>query len=200
MRKMIIVVGGKNDNFFFMGENKTKFFCNDDPDNFYYNEMCGYKFALDNFEKLKDEPYIGLEHYRRAFDCTDKEIREILESFDVIVKNEHGPYGKETNLSVLASCSRYGISYVEQAKRWVWMFPELREQAERRKHWGCNMLVAKPQKFKEMLEDEFGYIEQMMKAPNLQRGAISYFCETILTPYIVRKHCRKILIGKVKMP
>lgn len=197
---MIVVVGSKDAQFPFMGPNKIIYHHEDDPDNVIYNEMCGYRFLLDNFHDFADDPYIGLEHYRRAFAYTDKELRDILSGYEIIVKEEHGPYGEDTNLSVLNWCSRHGLNYYEQARKWVERFPELREQAERKTHYGCNMMVTTPAKLQAMMEEEFGYIRQLLKAPNLQRSIVSYFCETILTPYIIRKHNREIFVGKVVMP
>ena len=65
---MIIVVGSRDAQFPFMGPNKIKFYHEDDPDNIYYNEMCGYRVLLENFQEFENDPYVGLEHYRRAFD------------------------------------------------------------------------------------------------------------------------------------
>lgn len=126
---MIVIVGSRNDTFHFTGPNKTIFHTEDDPDNVYYNEMCGHRYILQNFDRFRNDPYVGLEHYRRAFDFSDAFIRELLSVYDIVVKPEHGPYGSDTNLSVLAHCSRHGLNYLEQAKEWVERFPELREQA-----------------------------------------------------------------------
>ena len=194
---MIIIVGSRNDTFHFTAPNKTIFYTEDDQDNFYYNEMCGHKYILQNFDKFRNDPYVGLEHYRRAFDFSDAYIRDLLNFYDIIVKPEHGPYGSDTNLSVLAHCSRHGLDYLEQAKEWVERFPELREQANATTHFGCNMMLVKPQKYKEMMEEEFSYIDEIMKTPNLQRASVSYFCETIITPYIIRKHNKNICVGRV---
>lgn len=195
---MIAVVGSKDGQFHFMDSNKFMFQCEIDPNNIYYNEMCGHRFLLDNYEQFKNDPYIGLEHYRRAFDYEDKFISEILSVYDIIVKAEHGPYGDDTNLSVLAHCSRHGENYIEHATEWVARFPELQHQASLRTHFGCNMLIARPEKYREMMEEEFSYIDEIMKTPNLKRSEVSYFCETIITPYIIRKHNRNICIGRVK--
>ena len=197
---MIIVVGSREDTFHFMGPNKVAFFHEHDPMNVFYNEMCGYRAMLADFQKIKDEPYVGLEHYRRAFAYSDAEIRDILTGYDVIVKDEHGPYGSLTNLQVLACCSRHWLDYLQKATEWVERFPELREQADRKTHYGCNMMVTTPGKLKAMMEEEFGYIREFLKEPNLQRSIISYFCETILTPHIIRKHNLEIFVGKVVMP
>ena len=194
---MIVIVGSRNDTFHFTGPNKTIFHTEDDPDNVYYNEMCGHRYILQNFDRFRNDPYVGLEHYRRAFDFSDAFIRELLSVYDIVVKPEHGPYGSDTNLSVLAHCSRHGLNYLEQAKEWVERFPELREQANGTTHFGCNMMLVKPQKYKEMMEEEFAYVDEIMKTPGLQRSSVSYFCETILTPYIIRKHNRNICVGRV---
>lgn len=183
-----------------MGENKTPFYTENSKESFFYNEMCGHRFMLENFERFKDKAYIGLEHYRRAFDYTDEEILDILSDNDIIVKGKHGPYGDNTNLTVLSGCSRHGINYLPQATEWVERFPELKEQADGRTHYGCNIFITTPHKFAEMMEDEFRYIDEMMKAPGLQKGIVGYFCETILTPYIINKHNNRIFEGKVVMP
>lgn len=196
---MIVVVGSNDKSFSFMGDNKVRFFTEGDPNNFYYNELCGHKYILDHFDQFKNDAYVGVEHYRRAFDYSDQELCDILNGHDIIVKEEHGPYGSETNLSVLAHCSRHGLNYLEHATQWVERFPELRPQAMERTHFGCNMFLCKPKKFKEMMEDEFAYIDEMLKTPGLQQSEISYFCETILTPHIIRKHNRDIFVGKVVM-
>lgn len=195
----IIVVGSKDDKFNFMSYNKEKFMREGDPDNFIYNEMCGHKYVLDHFDEFSRRPYIGLEHYGRAFEYTDAEIKEILSAHDIIVKEQHD-LGKWTTLSVLAECSRHRLNYLEQATKWVEMFPELSQQACRHSHYGCNMFITTPARYKAMMEDEFRYIQRMMETPNLQRSIVSYFCETILTPYIIEKHNSKIFIGKVRMP
>ena len=200
MNGMITVVGALDDEFHFLGDNKKKFFVERDPDNFYYNEMCGHRHVLRNIEKYVGLKYVGVEHYRRAFDYTDAEILDILSDNDIIVKGKHGPYGDNTNLTVLSGCSRHGINYLPQATEWVERFPELKEQADGRTHYGCNIFITTPHRFAEMMEDEFRYIDEMMKAPNLQQGIVGYFCETILTPYIINKHNRKIFEGKVVMP
>lgn len=194
---MIVVVGSKDNSFSFMGDNKVRFFTESDPNNFYYNELCGHRYILDNFDQFKNDAYVGVEHYRRAFDYSDQELRDILDGHEIIVKEEHGPYGSETNLSVLAHCSRHGLNYFEHAKKWVERFPELREQAVRMTHYGCNMFMTTPEKFQIMMADEFGYIREFMKEPGLQRSEISYFCETILTPHIIRKYNHDIFVGKV---
>lgn len=196
---MIVVVGSNDKSFSFMGDNKVRFFTESDPNNFYYNELCGHKYILDHFDQFKNDAYVGVEHYRRAFDYSDQELRDILNGHDIIVKEEHGPYGSETNLSVLAHCSRHGLNYLEHATQWVERFPELRPQAMERTHFGCNMFLCKPKKFKEMMDEEFTYIDEMLKTPGLQQSEISYFCETILTPHIIRKHNRDIFVGKVVM-
>ena len=195
---MITVVGSVKSTFPFMAPNKNAYYHETDPNNFYYGEMCGHKNMLDRFIDLKREPYLGLEHYRRAFDLTDVQIKDILEEYDVIVKEEHGPYGNNTNLSVLAGCSRHGINYLGLAKKWVEQFPELKEQADYNKHWGCNMLIAKPEKYKEIMEDEFRIINELLKTSELTQSSIGYFCETILTSAMIRKHCKKIYVAPVK--
>lgn len=196
---MIVVVGSKDNSFSFMGDNKVRFFTESDPNNFYYNELCGHKYILDHFDQFKNDAYVGVEHYRRAFDYSDQELCDILNGHEIIVKEEHGPYGSETNLSVLAHCSRHGLNYLEHATQWVERFPELRRQAMERTHFGCNMFLCKPSKFNDMMEEEFAYIDEMLKTPGLQQSEISYFCETILTPHIIRKHNRDIFVGKVVM-
>lgn len=196
---IIVVVGSENDTFHFMGENKTPFYTENSKESFFYNEMCGHRFMLENFERFKDKAYIGLEHYRRAFDYTDGFIHELLAFYDIIVKKEHGPFGMDTNLTVLSHCSRHGLNYMNHAKEWISKFPELEEQANLRTHYGCNMFIARPDKYKEMIEDEFRYIDEMMKTPNLQQSEVSYFCETILTPYMIKKHNKNIAIGRTKI-
>lgn len=198
MKGLITVVGGTKDDFHFMGENKLIFLREEDPDNFYYNEMCGHKFNLKSYPALIDYKYIGLEHYRRAFDYTDDFIDEVLSVYDIIVKQEHGPYGDHTNLSILKVCSRHGLDYLAQATEWVERFPELKQQAELKTHFGCNMFITRPERYREMMEDEFNYIDEIMKTPNLQQSIVSYFCETILTPFIIKKYNKNIAIGRVK--
>lgn len=195
---MITVVGSVKSQFPYMAPNKNAYYHETDPNNYYYGEMCGHKWLLDNWAGLKHEPYLGLEHYRRAFDLTDVQIKNALEESDVIVKEEHGPYGNNTNLSVLSGCSRHGINYIPLAKKWVEQFPELKEQADYNKHWGCNMLIAKPEKYKEIMDDEFRIIDELFKTPGLTQSSIGYFCETILTPAMIRKHCKKIYVAPVK--
>lgn len=195
---MIVVVGSKENSFSFMDDNKVRFFNEGDPNNYYYNELCGHRYILDRFDQFKNDAYVGVEHYRRAFDYSDSFIKELLNVYEIIVKPEHGPYGSDTNLSVLAHCSRYGLNYLEHATQWVERFPELRPQAMERTHFGCNMFLCRPKKFKEMMEEEFTYIDEMLKTPGLQHSEVSYFCETILTPYIIRKHNRNICVGRVK--
>lgn len=195
---MITIVGSVKSTFPYMAPNKQAFYHETDPNNFYYGEMCGHKWMLDNCDSWNREPYLGLEHYRRAFDLTDAQIKDILEEYDVIVKEEHGPYGNETNLSVLTGCSRHHINYGELAKKWVEQFPELKEQADYNKHWGCNMFIAKPEKYKEIMKDEFRIINELLKTPELTQSSIGYFCETILTPAMIRKHCKKIYVAPVK--
>lgn len=195
---MIVVVGSKDNSFSFMGDNKERFFNEGDPNNYYYNELCGHKYILDHFDRFKNDAYVGVEHYRRAFDYSDSFIKELLNVYDIIVKTEHGPYGTDTNLSVLSHCSRHGLNYLEHATQWVERFPELRQQAMEQTHFGCNMFLCRPKKFKEMMEEEFAYIDEMMKTPGLQQSEISYFCETILTPHIIKKHNKNICVGRVK--
>lgn len=58
-----------------LGDNisiKNPFFC----------ELTGIYWVLKNVEKVK---YIGFEHYRRHFDLTDSEIKNILETYDIIL-------------------------------------------------------------------------------------------------------------------
>ena len=196
---MIVVVGGRDSQFRFMDHNKVKFFHENDPDNFFYNEMCGHKFLLDNLGKYGGDSYIGLEHYRRAFDYSDREINDILKGYEIIVKEEHGPFGECSNLDVLSWCSRHGDDFTKMAREWVDRFPELKEQAERRTHYGCNMFITTPKKYRAMMEDEFAYIREFLKYPGLPRASIGYFCETILTPHIIKKHNRSIFVGSVSV-
>lgn len=195
---MITVVGSLKGIFPFMAPNKQPYYHETDSNNYYYGEMCGHRWMLDRFIDLQREPYLGLEHYRRAFDLTDAQIKDILEEYDVIVKEEHGPYGDETNLSVLAGCSRHHINYLGLAKKWIEQFPELKEQADYNKHWGCNMLIAKPEKYKEIMDDEFRIINELLKTTGLTQSSIGYFCETILTPAMIRKHCKQIYVAPVR--
>lgn len=196
---MLIVVGSRFSEFPFITKTKYKFYCEEDPNNFLYNEMCGHKFLLDHIDDLMTEPYLGLEHYRRAFSLTDPEIREILDKEEVIVKAEHGPYGELSNRDVLGGCSRYGINYLPLADKWLSRWPELREQADRKTHFGCSMLIAKPERYREMMEDEFSYIDRMLQDDGLTRASIGYFCETILTPHIIRKHNTAIHVAPVEV-
>ena len=143
----------------------------------------------------------GLEHYRRTFarngkPLTRDDVKEILKDYDIIVKCKHGPYGTHTNLTVLTSCSRHGINYYPKAKQFVDSHPELAEQAYDTTHYGCNMLIAPSDKYKTMLTEEFAYITEMQKFCT-QQAMISYFCETILTPYMIKKHNTNIYIADV---
>lgn len=192
---MIVTVGAPGP-FYFMRPDKRIFYHTDDPLNGIYNEMCGHRWLMDHIEWFEHEPYLGLEHYRRAFDHTPEEIDQLLDEHDIIVKNEHGPLGC-TNLQALQCCSRYGINYLPQATQWVERWPELREQAERDRHYGCCMFITRPDRYKEMMSDAFKYIDEMLKYPNLQRSVIGYFCELILVPFIVKAHNRDIFVGRV---
>lgn len=194
---MIVVVGGKNDSFHFMDEFKQRFYHEGDPLSWYYNELCGHKYLLDHFEEYRHEPYLGVEHYRRAFDLSPVDIMSLLRENDIIVKAEHGPYGELSNRDVLGGCSRYGINYLPLADLWLSRWPELREQADRKTHYGCSMFITTPERFREMMAEEFSYIDMMLKSSNLTRASIGYFCETILTPHIIRKHNKKIHIAEV---
>lgn len=143
----------------------------------------------------------GLEHYRRTFarngkPLTRDDVKEILKDYDIIVKCKHGPYGTHTNLTVLTSCSRHGINYYPKAKQFVDSHPELSEQAYDTTHYGCNMLIAPSDKYKTMLTEEFAYITEMQKSCT-QQSMISYVCETILTPYMIKKHNTNIYIAEV---
>lgn len=197
---LIVVVGSRSDNFPYMAANKRQFFREGDPDNLYYNEMCGHRYLLEHMDELADRPYVGLEHYRRAFVYTDEEIKEILSSYDIIVKGEHGPYGEATNLTVLKTCSRHGLDYYPTCSRWIERFPELRGQADARTHYGCNMFITTPDRFKVMMQDEFRYITELLEERDMPQSCLSYFCETILTPYIIKKHNSRIFVGHVRMP
>ena len=194
---MIVIVAGRKDDLAFNATNKVRYDYETDPDSPIYNEMCGHRWLLDNCEGHKNEPYLGLEHYRRAFDMSDEKIKIILGESEIIVKEQHGPYGDNTNLTVLSGCSRYGINYLQQASAWVNRWKELKPMADFNQHYGCNMFITTPAKYKAMMEDEFGYIGEMLRYPNLQRAVIGYFCETILTPYIINKHNKLIYTGKV---
>ena len=50
---MITVVGSVKSTFPFMDSNKNPFYHEDDPNNFYYGEMCGHKFMLDSWVSMK---------------------------------------------------------------------------------------------------------------------------------------------------
>ena len=196
----ICVVGSHEGVFYYDSPNRHRFYCEDDPNNFYYNEMCGHRYLLEHIDGLVGAPYVGLEHYRRAFNYTDRQIKEILGTHDIIVKNEHGPYGGNTNLTVLRGCSRHGLDYYPVALEWLRKFPELQGQADYNRHYGCNMFITTPVKYRDMMVDEFEYISELLKTPDMPRSALSYFCETILTPYMIRKHHTHIFIGDVVMP
>ena len=64
-------------------------------------------------------------------------------------------------------------------------------------HYGCNMFIAPSAKYKAMADDIMSYVEEMLKYPLLPRGIIGYFCETILTPYVITKHNKYIYIARV---
>ena len=195
---MIAVVGSREDTFHFMSDpDKVAVFHEDYPESYYTNELCGARYLLEHVPSPDASTVYGLEHYRRAFCLSPDERSEILRSYDIIVKNPHGPYGTLTNLTCLQGCSRYGIDYLPLATEWVKRWPELRPQAEANTHWGCNIFITTPDKFYDMMEDEFRYIDAMLDYPELTRSSISYFAETILTPYIVRKHNRNIYVATV---
>lgn len=194
---MIVIVAGRKDDLAFNATNKVRYDYETDPNSPIYNEMCGHRWLLNNFEEHKNDPYLGLEHYRRAFALSDEKIKLILGESEIIVKEQHGPYGTDTNLTVLSGCSRHGVNYIQQATTWVNRWRELMPTANYNLHYGCNMFITTPQKYKAMMEDEFGYIDEMLKYPNLQPAVIGYFCETILTPYIITKHNKFIYTGKV---
>ena len=201
---MIAVVGGWNDRFSFIEGAlygaKVPVYHEDYPGSYYYNELCGCRYLLDNTLQQVSGDLAGLEHYRRAFALTEAQKHEILEEYDIIVKNQHGPYGDLTNLTCLAGCSRYGFNYLPESTAWVERWPELSEQANGQLHYGCNMFITTPDRFREMMEDEFTYIDEMMRTPGLKRAEISYFAETILTPYIINKHNKNIYVATVVTP
>lgn len=192
---MIVVVGSREGEFKFMGPGKVPYYHEDDPNNRYYDEMCGHRWLYEHVGDIFSAA-TGLEHYRRAFKYAPREREEILKDYDIIVKNEHGPFGC-TNLQVMAGCSRYHVNYLKQATAWVKRWPELEEQANYDKHWGCNMMITNPLKYEAMMHAEFQYIDEMLKYPDLQPSVIGYFCETILTPYIIRKFNSRIFVGEV---
>ena len=196
---MIAVVGSHTDNFKFDdGYTKVRVYHDDDPQSPIYNEMCGHRHLLDNWDQYSHDVYCGLEHYRRAFGLSPTQIIDILTGdHEVIVKEQHGPYGDNTNLSVLAGCSRYHINYLPQAQAWVNRWKELRPMANFNQHYGCNMFIALSHKYKAMADDIMSYVEEMLKYPVLPQGIIGYFCETILTPYVITKHNKRIYIARV---
>ena len=51
---MITVVGSRTSTFNYIDDFRRKFFHEDDPNNFYYNEMCGHKYNLEHL----DDDYI----------------------------------------------------------------------------------------------------------------------------------------------
>lgn len=198
----IVVVGGRRDKYPYLRADKIQYFHESDPDSIYYDEMCGHRFLLKMVYDLMDLPYVGLEHYRRAFDLTPEQINHILDQgYDCIVKELHGPYGDQTNLQVLHGCSRHHIDYYPLARKWVDWFPELKEQAESKTHWGCNMMICRPLKYLEIMKDEFEIIDYLLKtnSDDLTMSSIGYFCETILTPAMIRKHCRHVYVAPVKV-
>lgn len=196
----IVVVGGRRDRFPYLDATKIQYFHESDPDSVYYDEICGHKFLLSMVRDFMDLPYVGLEHYRRAFDLTPEQIKDILDrGYDCIVKDLHGPYGEMSNLQVLHGCSRHHIDYYSLARKWVELFPELREQAESKTHWGCNMMICRPEKYLEIMQDEFEIIGELLKTPGLTKSSVGYFCETILTPAMIRKHCRRVYVAPVKV-
>lgn len=195
---MIKVVGSKvKDTFHYLDDIREPFYTEDDPNNYYYNEICGH-LAND-----KQDDIMGLEHYRRTFfkdghPMTRKDMEEILSEYDVICKEEHGPYGNHTNLTVLSGCSRHGINYLSDAIFALDMFPELKEQANYNKHYGCNMFIAKGDKYMEMRKELERIVKGMLPVFHKQ-SMISYFCETIVTPYLIKKYNKKIYVAEVKV-
>lgn len=195
---MIAVVGSHKDEFYFDdGLTKVRVYHDDDPQSTLYNEMCGHRHLLTNWETYSKDEYCGLEHYRRAFDLTPEQIKSVLKDHEVIVKEMHGPYEDNTNLTVLSGCSRYGINYFPQASAWVNRWKELKPMAGFNQHYGCNMFIASSSKYKAMADDIMSYVEEMLKYPMLPRAIIGYFAETILTPYVICKHNKYIYIAKV---
>lgn len=198
---MIAVVGSREGEFPFISDpDKVAVFHEDYPESYYTNELCGARYLLEHVPSPEAATVCGLEHYRRAFWLSPEERRAILRRYDIIVKNPHGPYGTLTNLTCLKGCSRYGLDYLPIATEWVKRWPELRPQAEANTHWGCNMFLTNPDRFYDMMEEEFRYIDAMLEYPEITRSSISYFAETILTPYIIHKHNRNIYVATVATP
>lgn len=197
---MIAIVGSKNGEYHFLREGTVRVNHEDDPNSLYYEELCGHRWLLSRIDSLMDEPYLGLEHYRRRWMYTPAEIDVLLDKHDIIVKGRHGPFPPDTNLTVLRRCSRYHLDYSAHATEWVNRWPELRKYADDTTHYGCNMILCRPQKYGEMMEDEFGYVEAMLRTPGVQRAEISYFTETILSQYIIHKYNADIFVGQVVMP
>ena len=198
---MITVVGSKDKQFNYIDACRKPFYCESDPNNFYYNEYCGHLYNLAHIEEMGEDGFIGLEHYRRTFakdgmPLDGDKIRSILKDNDIIVKEKHGPYGKHTNLSVLSGCSRHHINYMNEAVYALNMFPELNKQAYDNTHYGCNMFITTPDKYKLMMEDAKHYIDKLLTFSK-QQSMISYFAETILTPYLITKYNKNIYIGEV---
>jgi hypothetical protein len=194
---VVVSVGGRKDRFCRSRNACVRYYHEDDENSFYYDEMCGHRWLLGVVGGLMDRPFVGLEHYRRYFDMSAEEICRVLQTHDCIVKDLHGPYGTMSNLEVLGGCSRHHINYLPLARGWVERFPELQEQASATTHWGCSMLICRPDKYREIMEDEFRIIDELLKTPGLTKSSIGYFCETILTPAMIRKHCKNPYVGPV---
>lgn len=196
---MITVVGSRNSKFNHLDNIRQPFYHEDDPNNYYYNEYCGHLYNLEHISDHKN--FVGLEHYRRTFakdgkPMTEEDINSILNEYDIIVKAKHGPFDKHNNLTVLSGCSRHHINYIKDAIYTLNKFPNLIEQAKDTTHYGCNMFITRPDKYKEMVEEAKYYIDNMLEYCK-QQSMISYFCETIITPYLISKYNDKIYIGDV---
>jgi hypothetical protein len=200
MREGIItVVGSRSDPFNCLGGIRQPFYSEDDPGSFYYNEYCGHLYNLGHVSM--DAPFIGLEHYRRTFvqdgrPLGSDTINAILDHSDIIVKQKHGPYGTYTNLTVHAACSRHGLNYMAEARQALAVFPELRKQADDTTHYGCNIFIARPATYVNMVSEAKDMLDVLLKICK-QRSFLAYFTETIITPYLIGKYCKDVHIADV---
>lgn len=190
---MITVVGSIQDKFNCLDEIRVPFYHENDRNSYYYNEYCGHLYNLAHIEEHKD--FVGLEHFRRTFmkdgfPISASGINDILNDYDIIVKEKHGPFDNHTNLTVLNVASRHLMRYGTEAEYALTLFPELNEQANLNTHYGCNMFIARPGIYKKIVSDAKDYLDVLLKVCR-QRSMLAYFTETIVTPYLIDKYCTR---------
>ncbi len=164
-----------------------------------YSEVTAIFWGWKN---LRDIDYIGLCHYRRYFDISEKQIRKILASGAVIIPREHtSPHSNLTNLAGLLTLEEAYITIDTVLD----LFPEMNEAVVRyfynsNKYSVFNMFIMPWSLFDEYCTFLFAILDALelkLKPNQYSRHCrnMGYIAEALFGLWITYKKIRVKRIG-----